>query len=183
MSYQDALNKAWTELLEVKKQDIYSLSLLSDEYTVDINNQSVLSLSCNAKASEHISILILHFLIKEIEGLPKLTESWISFQELEGGKGYYPTFYKRVIAPIVKKYAKSPSELVSLIERFSAKKIQLGDFGIVLETFKNVPILITFWKADEELSAEANVLFDANIKNIFSTEDIVILAEFAARNI
>lgn len=183
MGYQDALNKGWSQLSAFKKQDSYSVRLMSDEYSVDINKRSVLSSSCNVPAHDYIIILVLHYLIKRLEGLPELTQSWISFQELDGGKGYYPTFKKRVIEPIVRKYAKSPEALLSLVERFSAKRVQIGDFAVVLEAFQGIPMLVTFWKADEEFSAEANVLFDTSIKDIFSTEDIVVLAEFVARNI
>lgn len=183
MAYQDALKNSWGKLKEIKEQDIYPVKLLSDEYTVDINNQSVMSLSCNVKASDYIAILVLHYLIKKITGLPKLTQNWISFQELDGGKGYYPTFKKRVIDPIVRKYAKSPESLLTLVERFPAKSVQIGDFSVALETFPQIPVLITFWKPDEEFSAEANVLFDASIKETFVTEDIVVLAEFVARKI
>ncbi len=183
MSYQEALGKAWEKLSEIKKQDIYSVKFLADEYSVDIIKQKVASLSCNAPAHDHIAILVLHYLIKQIGGLPGLTQNWISFQELDGGKGYYPTFKKRVLDPIIRKYAKSPGSLLSLVERFSAKRIQIADFGLSVEAFPKIPILITFWKSDDEFSAEANILFDASIKDILATEDTVVMAEFVARNI
>ncbi len=183
MGYQAALNKAWEDLSRIKRQDIYSVKLLSDEYTINLNSLTVISLSCNVPAQDYISILILHYLKNKIQGLPELTQNWVSFQELDGGKGYYPTFKKRVLDPVIKKYGKSPEALLTLIERFSAKTVPWGDYGIVLEALPQVPILLTLWKPDEEFSAEANVLFDASIKEVFPTEDIVVLAEFVARNI
>ncbi len=183
MGYQDALNKAWENLSQIKQQETYSVRLLADEYSVNLNNRSVFSLSCNVPAHDHIAILILHYLKNRIEGLPELTQEWLSFQELDGGKGYYPAFKKRVLEPVVRKYGQSPQSLSTLIERFSAKTVPLADFGIVLEALPEVPILITLWKSDEEFPAEANVLFDAGIKKVFPTEDIVVLAEFVARSI
>lgn len=183
MAYQEALNKAWLELAKINSQEIYPLKFLADEYSIDIKEKSVISLSCNTPAQEHVKILLLHYLIKSIESLPKLTGSWISFQELDGGKGYYPTFKKRVIEPIIRKYAKSPEGILNLVERFSAKRIQIADYSVTLEAFAGIPVLITFWKSDEEFSAEANMLFDSSIKEVFPTEDIVVMAELVAKNI
>jgi len=183
MGYSEALNLAWEKLDTLKKQNTYAVRFLADEYSVDTLRRSVDSLSCNTTAPVFIAILVLHYLLAEIKGLPQLTERWISFPELEGGKGYLPTFKKRALDPIIRKYGKNPEGLLSVIERFSAKKIQVGDIGIVLEAFIGVPVMITFWKADEEFSAEANMLFDANIKDILSTEDIVVMAGFIAASI
>ena len=117
------------------------------------------------------------------KGIPQPTEKWISFPELDGGKGYLPTFKKRALDPIVRKYGKNPEGLLDIVERFSAKRIPVGDIGVVLEVFPDIPVLITFWKADDEFSAEANMLFDSNIKEIFPTEDIVVMAGFIASSV
>ena len=95
--------------------------------------------------------------------------------------GYYPAFRKRVIEPILRKYGACPQALLEKASRFNAKSVEYGDVGIVIETFKEIPILITFWRSDEEFGPEANVLFDKSILEIFCTEDIIVLAEFVAR--
>jgi len=180
MGYGEALGLAWSRLETIKKQDIYAVKFLSDEYTVDICNHTVQSLSCNTPAHTHVAISVLHYLIVFLKGFPELSGSWISFPELDGGKGYFPAFKKRALDPIVRKYGKNPEGLLDLIERFSAKKVQIGDIGIALEGFPGIPVLITFWKADDEFSAQANMLFDSSIKEIFPTEDVVVMAGFIA---
>ncbi len=183
MGYAVALSKAWSELeVETKDKNI-ALRFLSDEYSVDLENRRILSLSCNVLAKDHISILILHYLKQRLTGLPKLSGEWITFQQLDGGQGYYPAFKKRVIDPIIKKYGRNPEAILDLSERFQAKRIQLADFSIVLEVFDNIPVLISIWRPDEEFGPEANILFDKSIKDILCTEDIVILAEFVAHRI
>lgn len=180
MGYEEALKLAWLKLETLKEQKIHSVKFLSDEYQADTAAKSVLSLSCNASAPTYVTILVLHYLISALKGLPALTEKWLSFAELDGGKGYLPTFKKRALEPIIRKYGKSPEALLDAVERFSAKRVQIGDIGIVLEAFTGIPVLITFWKADAEFSAEVNMLFDSNISQIFPTEDIVVMAGFLA---
>jgi len=183
MPYDVALSKAWLELENITKERKISTRFLADEYTVDLENKRILSLSCNTPAKDYVSILILHYLAQKLKGLPQIDGEWISFKQLAGGQGYYPAFKKRVIDAIVRKYGSNPEAIFGLIERFKAKKAQLADVSVVLETFDNLPVLITLSKADDEFGPEANVLFDKNIQDIFCTEDIVVLAGFVAHSI
>ncbi|MFC1658544.1 DUF3786 domain-containing protein [Candidatus Omnitrophota bacterium] len=183
MGYTAALSKSWDALGDVSKEGPVSLRVLADEYSVDLDKQRIFSLSCNSPAKDYLTILILHYLKQRSGGLPAATGEWVGFNQLSAGQGYYPAFKKRVIGPIMRKYGGNPQAILEAVERFGAKRVQLGDYGITLDVFEGVPVLITFWQGDDEFGPEANVLFDKSIENIFCTEDIVILAEFVAHNI
>jgi len=177
MGYDAALTKAWQELEPIAKETKYSVRVLSDEYDIDLTSKTIYSRSCNIPAKVYVSILILHYLVKGLNSLPGLKEDWISFHDLSGGEGYYPVFKKRVIDAIVRKYGDKPEALSELTERFKAKKAQIADVSVVIEVFEGVPILITLQRGDDEFGPEANILFDASIKEIFCTEDTVVLSE------
>ena len=183
MEYNTAISKSWEEFEKLAKEKSVTVEFFNDSYNVDIKNKSITSLSCNIPAKPYLVILILHYLIKKLAGLPRVKDEWISFNELVGGPGYYPTFKKRVIDVIKRKYSPKPDALFDLIERFKGKKTQLADISIILKTFENVPILINFWRGDEEFGPEANVLFDKTIQDIFCTEDIVVLSEIITHSI
>jgi len=179
MEYMQALEKAWKDAAELIADKRVSVKFLADEYEIDAENKKVFSVSCNIPAKEHVSLIILHYLIKKIKlgSLPMPTGKWIDFRELKGAEGYYPAFKKRTIETILRKYGERPEELLNAATRFCAKKVQVGDVGIAIEAFKNAPILITLSRADEEFGPDANILFDENIREIFCTEDIVVLTE------
>lgn len=183
MAYDAALSKAWVELNDYKKDKNLSVRFLSDEYIIDLEHKSVLSLSCNAPAKDYISILILHYLKQKFRELPSLDGEWISFKQLEGGQGYYSAFKKRVLDPIIRKYGPHPETIFKSIERLRGKRVQLADFSVVVDAFDGVPVLVAMWRGDEEFGPEVNILFDKSIKDIFCTEDIVILAGFVAYGI
>lgn len=109
MSYKQALEKVCGELSNLAEERNPSVKLLADKYDVDLQKRSVFSTSCNAPAKDHISIIILHYLIQtlKLKILPKATGKWISFRQLEGGEGYYPAFKKRAIDPIIENTAQS----------------------------------------------------------------------------
>ncbi len=180
MSYDIAINKAWDVLLKLKPDNFVSVKLLADEYSLDLNARKVISLSCNVPAKDFTAILILHYLARKIKGIPELTGNWLTFKELSAVEGYQAAFRQRVIERILRKYGKQPDTLFSVLERLPGKKVNQADIGIVLEVFEGVPVLIELWKPDEEFGAEANILFDKSITEIFCIEDIVVLAEFIA---
>ena len=60
MSYQQALEKAWNAVSDLPHNGgAIAIKLLSDTYTIDIKNKTILSDSCNIPAKEHVSIIIL----------------------------------------------------------------------------------------------------------------------------
>ena len=183
MGYQDAFKKAYDELNTAAKQEKYIVKFLADNYKADLTEKKVLSLSSNAVAPDHLSILILHYLIAKLTGLPKVEDEWISFNQLPGGQGYYAAFRKRALEPIIRKYGSNPPGLLSCLERLPAKKIQYGDCALVLEVFESLPVMIAIWGRDEEFGAEANMLFDRSILKVFTTEDVAVLAGIVAKEV
>jgi len=184
MGYEAAINKAWSELLALQPQKNLSVMFLADEYAIDIANRKVVSFSCNVPAKDHTGILILHYLVKKLNGgIPGLSTEWLDFREVSGIEGYQSAFRQRVIEPIVRKYGKNPEGLLSVLGRFPAKKVPQADIGIVIEVFKGVAVLVLFWRPDEEFGPEANMLFDKSITQVFSTEDVIVLAEIIARQL
>lgn len=178
MGYEIALKNAWNKLTQISAERKFSVKLLADEYSVDLDNHSVLSLSCNVPAKDYAAILILHYLVAKAKGLPRIKDEWLTFRELAGVEGYEQAFRQRVVERIIKKYGKHPEGLLSVLERLPGKKIMQADVAVVLDVFAGVPALIEMWKADDEFGAEANLLFDASIKEIYCIEDSVVLAEF-----
>lgn len=180
MGYDIAINKAWEQLLALRPDNNLSVKLLADEYSLDFFARKVMPLSCNVPAKDFTAILILHYLVRKIKGLPALTENWLTFKELSAVEGYQAAFRQRVIERILRKYGKHPDTLLSVLERLPGKRVNQSDVGIVLEVFDGVPALIELWRPDEEFGCEANILFDKSIIEIFCIEDIVVLAEFIA---
>ncbi len=183
MGYETALKKAWEDLANQKAPKNLTVKFLADEYSIDTQTQKVLSLSCNVPAKDFLAILILHYLEKKLKGLPIPLGEWLTFRALSQVEGYYDAYQKRCIEPIIRKYGKNPDAIKGILGRLPAKLSEGGDLSFVIEAFENIPVLIKLWKADAEFAADANMYFDASIKDIFCTEDIVVLAGFIAASL
>ncbi|MCX5700682.1 MAG: DUF3786 domain-containing protein [Candidatus Omnitrophica bacterium] len=183
MGYELALNKAWDDLAKLNPANKLSVKFLADEYSVDLQEKRVSSLSCNVAAKDFTSIIILHYLVQRLKGLPKPSGEWLTFREFSGVEGYYETYRKRSIEPIIRKYGKNPEGIKAALERLPAKKVATGDIGIIVEAFEGVPVLVKLWKADDEFGPDANMYFDSSITSIFCTEDIIVIAGFVGTSL
>jgi hypothetical protein len=177
MGYEVALKKAWEDLANLKAPNNLSVKFMADEYNVDAAARKILSLACNVLAKDFLAILILHYLAQKLKGLPGLTGQWITFRELSGIQGYYEAYHKRAIEPVIRKYGSNPEAIKNVLGRLPAGLSAGGDISITVEAFADVPVLIKLWQADSEFGPDANLYFDASIKNIFCIEDIVVLAQ------
>ena len=183
MSYAVAINKAWEELKKLTAEKDLAVKFLADEYSLDLENNRVLSLSCNALAKDFTAILVLHYLIQKLKGLPQVTGEWLTFRELSGVEGYQSAFKKRCIEPIIRKYGKNPEGILYNLQRFTAKQMDYADVSVMVEAFEKIPVLIKLWRADEEFGPDANMFFDRSITGIFCTEDIAVLAGMVATSV
>jgi len=183
MGYESALKKAWEDLANQKAPKNLTVKFLADEYSIDTQTQKAISLSCNVPAKDYLSILILHYLEKKLKGPPVPLGEWLTFRELSQIEGYYDAYHQRCIEPIIRKYGKNPDAIKGVLGRLPAKLSEGGDVSLVVEAFENIPVLIKLWKADAEFAADANMYFDRSIKDIFCTEDIVVLAGFIAASL
>ncbi len=179
MSYERAIERAWSDIISLTDKERFSLKLLSDIYDIDVTRKRILSLSCNAPAKDYTVIILLHYLAKKLstKKLPELSSEWIDFNELEGGEGYYPAFKKRTIDRLISKYGSKPEELLIASQRIKGENAQVPDVSIIIRPVDETAILIKMYRADEEFGPDANILFDKNISAIFCTEDIVVLTE------
>jgi len=182
MGYQAAMDKAWAALKAAGVGQA-SVRFFADEFRVDAGARTVTAPS-GKPAKDFLSILLLHYLEKSRKGLVAPTGSWISFKELESGEQYYPAFRKRSIDLLLKKYGQDPSAMLSALGQVSGAKLAgEGDVSIIVDAFEKVPLELIMWRGDEEFPAEANILFDRSIGEIFCTEDVAVLAGFITKYI
>ena len=180
MGYEAALKKAWEDLDNQKAPKNLSVRFMGDEYVVDAISGRILSLSCNVPVKDFLTILILHYLAQKLKGLPAASGQWLTFREFSGIEGYYDAYHKRAIEPLIRKYGRNPDAIKDALNRLPGRVSEGGDVSIVIEAFENVPVLIKLWKQDAEFGPDANIYFDASIKNIFCIEDIVVLAQMVS---
>ena len=123
-------------------------------------------------------VLLLHYLYGAWSSSgPAITGEWIAFQDVPDGRFYLDAFLKRAKDPLVRIFGHDPELLVEIATRvYDTMPFDHGDFSVVVRAFPLVPVALILWKGDEEFPPEGNILFDRNISDILSAEDIAWLA-------
>jgi len=135
----------------------------------------VISRSNLVEVSLRDKILILHYFTMA-KGTPA-TGILITYKQLPGGMNYFPAFSQRTINPLVKHFGRNPELLMSTAAKLGGDKADYGDASVTINAFSHVTITLVLWGGDVEIAPNGNILFDANISDYLSTEDVAVLSE------
>jgi hypothetical protein len=132
-----------------------------------------------AEGSEEVPIkdmiLILDYLTRA-GGAPPSGET-ITYKELRDGLNYYPTFANRAIRPLVAHFGKAPDRLVEAAAALGGRGADFGDAAVDIEAFPRVTVTFVLWRGDSEFPPEGSILFDGNVADYLSNDDIHALCE------
>lgn len=151
------------------------INYLNQPYHIMLPDVKILLGDGGTEASLRDKILILHY-FAGAKGTPP-TGKLIAYKQLPGGISYFPAFSRRAIAPLVKHFGKSPELLIKAAAKLGGHEADNGDVSVTINAFDYVPITLVLWRGDEELAPNGNILFDANISDYLSTEDVTVLSE------
>ncbi|MFH0844630.1 MAG: DUF3786 domain-containing protein [Pseudomonadota bacterium] len=119
-------------------------------------------------------ILLLHYLHGAFHSNGSAIKGeWIAFQDIPDGKFYLDAFHRRAKLPMVQTFGERSELFVQLAaEIFGADPLDQGDISVVIRAFPLVPVSFIIWRGDEDFPPEGNILFDRNISDILSAEDV-----------
>jgi len=151
------------------------INYLNQPYHIMLPDGKILLEDSGIEAPLRDKILILHYFTgaKGTSATGKL----IAYKQLLGGISYFPAFSQRAIAPFVNHFGKSPELLIKAAAKLGGREADYGDVSVTVNAFDHVPITLVLWRGDEELAPNGNILFDANISDYLSTEDVTVLSE------
>jgi len=181
--YDDALDLAWGSLSRSDLRDIARASLCGlQEDELDLRHLSTsfrirpadrTMFEDGAQVQPHLQVLALHYLLgcddRSLTGRP------MSFAQAPGGPVYLEAFKKRVLDRLAEAFGSDPSKMLRAGEVLHGERVPLGDAGIRLLVFPKMPVTAIVWKGDEEIPANASMLFDELTASILPTEDLAVL--------
>jgi hypothetical protein len=119
-------------------------------------------------------VLVLHYLLGAAQS--RLKGEWVAYREIPGAGFYFSVFAKRAIEPLKKVFGENLGGFRTAAAALNGRPIEAGDAGYEFTLFPKTPLQLILYGGDEEFAAEANILFDAGIKEQLSPEDAAWLA-------
>jgi len=161
---------AW-KAMGIYENSRLTLRVLGKNFSVGSNGNLYTDIHVNPWVTIPLLSYILH-----CSDIP-LSGKWVSFRELKQGKMWEGLFGQQCEIPL-KRLADTHTDLFeTLIEVFNGKKIEnhyQSDISLVLYPLPKVPILICYWKPDDNMDSELHLFFDSssiyniNIEGIYA---------------
>ncbi len=155
--------------------DRITLTYFNRSYLIDISKGEIRLKDEEEEVPLKDRIIILHYLT-QAKGTP-FTQKLITYAQLQGGKFYCPAFQQRTQQPILRYFGERPEWLLEIAKKLGGKEAGYGDLSVKIEPLPFVRIIIILWRGDEEVPPGGNILFDKNIKDYLTAEDVAVLTE------
>jgi hypothetical protein len=140
-----------------------------------------------APAHVAVSILLLHYLLRA-DGVSPAGE-WLAFRELPDGMFYAASFAQRAEAPLAQAFGAGSSSGDGLARLRAAAAaagglpLELADAAFAFQALPRLALAVLVWAGDEELPAQASLVFDAAAGHYLPAEDLAGLGGLLARRL
>nr|WP_242833142.1 DUF3786 domain-containing protein [Desulfosporosinus acidiphilus] len=192
-SYHIVYDKLWQDIkkrdpLEITKVRAVSYDNDSRQFGVIFFDEAYI-LDCDQKticrkADGHVpdamaKIIILNYLASA-QPLPETASRWVSIKEIPGGMIFYSAFYKTAISVLIEAFGYHSGLLMTVSRPLGGKIGPFGDKSIVFRAFPEMPLCIILWEGDEEVQANATILYDPSIVHMLESAIIIDLGVYLA---
>lgn len=191
-NYRVAYDKYWQDLKKKAPEEItahlavtynsdihqFSVTFFNSEYVLDCNTETIYR-----KRDGHVpdivaSILMLNYLAyaKSPQGTPK---KWVSLKELpNGGMLFYPAFHKNSIIGLIKAFGSQSQQLLACASSMGGTPSVFGDASVIFQAFPEISLCVIVWEGDEEVRANATILFEPSIVQLLHIESAIGLGMY-----
>ncbi|BBB91981.1 MAG TPA: DUF3786 domain-containing protein [Methylomusa anaerophila] len=193
-NYRIAYNKGWRDLKSktpaeiaasmdveyVSSKQWFIVPFLNENYIVDCGSETIGKEPDGSVPPIGAAILILHYL-SYFQSKEEIANKWVSLKEIpNGGILFYPAFHKEAIGGLIKAFGQQPELLLKCAASLGGKPAAFGDVSATFQVFPKIPLCIVIWEGDEEIPANATILFDPSIQHFLHIESIIGLGCQAA---
>lgn len=125
--------------------------------------------------------LVAYFL-RTTDGSPE-EGRWISFSELPDGVFYFRAFQGYTGDAIIRGFGGDMAALSRASEKLGGRRGTEGDLAFSFRALPRVPLLLVWWRGDEEFPPSAKLLFDASAGRHLPTDVCAILGAALTRRL
>ena len=176
-NYRVVYDKFWQDIKKRDPEDITAARAVSynihtrqfvvmyfnEEYIVDSDKETIYRKSDRQVPDVLATIIILNYLAYA-QPLPGSDPSWVSVKEISGGMIFYSAFHKMAISALIEAFGHQAGRLMTVARSLGGQAGPFGDASVVIRAFPEIPLCVIVWEGDEEVRANATILYDPSIE-------------------
>ncbi len=168
---------------------VIELVLLGRPLAVDIEVREVREVRLGAEGApaepvgDNVAAVVTRYIMLSGK-LPRDMGPDIGFADNVDARGYLVPFRGRVIAPLLGRFGTDPDAFTRAAEEIGGERVEVEAAGAVawkLPVLPRVALTFVLHPGDDELPAEGQVLFPQALFEAFAVDDVVAMADLAAR--
>ena len=191
-NYRIAYDKWWQDLKRKVPEEIatqlavsycsntrqFVVTFFSAEYILDCDTEKIYR-----KADGHVpeimaSIIMLNYLAYA-QARQESAKKWVSLKEIpNGGMLFYPAFHKQSIVGLIKAFGHDAKQLLACSAALGGHSTSSGDSSVIYQAFPEIPLRVIIWEGDDEVRANATLLFEPSIEHLLHIESIIGLGMY-----
>ena len=196
-NYRIAYDKWWQDLKKKVPEEIatqlavtycsdtrqFVVTFFKSEYILDCATETIYRKTDGHVPEIMASIIMLNYLAYA-QSPQETAEKWVSLKEIpNGGALFYPAFQKNSLKGLIKAFGHQSSQLLVNASTLGGQAASFGSASVIFQAFPEIPLCVIVWEGDEEVQANATILFKPSIENLLHIESVIGLGMYLASNL
>lgn len=193
-NYRIAYDKYWQDLKRRVPEEIakqlavtyctnsrqFVVTFFNSEYNIDCNTELIYRKTDGHVPDINACIIMLNYLVYARSPL-ETAKKWVSLKEIpNGGMLFYPAFHKSSIVGLIEAFGHQPKQLLACASDLGGQPASFGDASVIFRAFPEIPLCVIIWEGDEEVRANATILFEPSIEHLLHIESSIGLGMYLA---
>ena len=145
------------------------INCLGNKFEIDQRGK----VTSHCHTNSWFTVPLLNYILRGKGLMP--SGDWISYRELPEGSEWNPLYLQRCEKPFKKLVDQHPDLFADLVDIFSGKQPLHhfdADIGVQLLPYPKLPILICYWKPEDDLTSKLQIFYDNTASDNLPTEYI-----------
>lgn len=196
-NYRVAYDKYWQDLQRKMPEEIatqlavtycsdtrqFTVRFFNSEYILDCNTETIYRKTDGHVPEIMASIIMLNYLAYA-RSPQETAKKWVSLKEIpNGGMLFYPAFHKNSILGLIEAFGHQAKQLLTSAAALGGQPASFGDASVTFQAFPEIPLCVTIWEGDEEVSANATILYDPSIEPLLHIESVIGLGMYLSNQL
>jgi hypothetical protein len=157
----------------------FVVRFFNEEYILDSDKETI-SRKADGQVPDVVATIIILNYLAYAQPLPESAPSWVSIKEIPGGMIFYSAFHKTAISVLIEAFGHQSSQLKTVARSLGGQAGPFGDASVVFRAFPEIPLCVIVWEGDEEVRANATILYDPSIESMLNSAISIDLGIYLA---